>query len=400
MTNSALNRRKVWTMSCEALFQNFAASLPPDLVVKLCRRYQYPLPDAGHSDLALYHLAHEHCHRDSPFSRQVQRYLNRRHETLISQIAQLQPSDVRAKVVAVLTQEQASPPNLLPAMMWAVCSDPRREVRPIEKFFIEELHLRSHFLLLAQFRGEFRRVEAPAAAGAERETLAQTLKHLETERNDLQRDVQTLQRANARMRQDNTRLQGNLDDMKRHCTELEKLRRSQAAQPPQGLTLRDVRKLQYEVSRLSDALHEKEVEAARLAAKVASCEPVASLDEYPAGEDVPGSPPLPEWPVFDLSGKRVALIGGLTKAAGHYEQTINELGGLCVRYEGSANQGHKKLASIIRQADVVFCPVDCVSHGTASATKKLCRSLDKPCHFLRSSGVSHVRKKLHEVVAG
>ena len=103
MTRSVLNRRKLWTMSCEVLFQNFAASLTPDLIVKLCRRYQYPLPDASFSDLALYHLAHEHCHRDSPFSRQVQRYLNRRYEALISQIAQL-PSvgrtcqgDVRAR---------------------------------------------------------------------------------------------------------------------------------------------------------------------------------------------------------------------------------------------------------------------------------------------------------------
>ena len=49
---------------------------------------------------------------------------------------------------------------------------------------------------------------------------------------------------------------------------------------------------------------------------------------------------------------------------------------------------------------MVFCPVDCVSHGTASAAKKLCRSLDKPCHFLRSSGISHLRQKLREVVAG
>ncbi len=44
MPSSALNRRKLWTMSCEVLFQNFAASLTPDLIVKLCRRYQYPIP--------------------------------------------------------------------------------------------------------------------------------------------------------------------------------------------------------------------------------------------------------------------------------------------------------------------------------------------------------------------
>ena len=400
MTSSALNRRKLWTMSCETLFQNIAASLAPDFIVKLCRRCQYPLPDANHSDLALYHLAHEHCHRDSPFSRQVQRYLNRRYEALISQMTQLSPSDVRAKVMAVLAQEQAPSPSLLPGMMWAVCSDPRQELRPIEQFFVEELHLRSHCLLLAQFRGEAPSETEPADANAERETLERTLKQLKTERDDLRQDVQNLQRANTRMKQDNVRLQGDLDDAKQHCATLEQQRRSQAAQASQGVTLREVRKLQYEVTRLNDALRDKETEAARLAALVASHGPTPPPDDYSDDRGIPGESPPPEWPVFDLRGKRVALIGGLTKASGHYEQAISDLGGLCMRYEGSANQGHKKLARIIRQADVVFCPVDCVSHGTANAAKKLCRSLDKPCHFLRSSGISHVREKLREVAAG
>ena len=401
MTRSVLNRRKLWTMSCDVLFQNFAASLTPDLIVKLCRRYQYPLPDASFSDLALYHLAHEHCHRDSPFSRQVQRYLNRRYEALISQIAQLPPSDVRARVTDVLAQKQMQSGSLLPGMMWAVCSDPRLELRPIEQFFIEELHLRSHCLLLAQFRGETHPAADPVATSAKREDLEQTLKQLETERSVLRQDMQNLQRANNRMNQENARLQGDLDEAKRHCAALEKQRHSQAVQASRGVTLRDVRKLEYEVTRLSDALREKEEEAARLAAAVASYEHTPPPNnDYPVDENIPSEPPLPEWPVFDLHGKRVALIGGLTKASGHYEQTISELGGLCMRYEGSANQGHKKLARIIRQADVVFCPVDCVSHGTASAAKKLCRSLDKPCHFLRSSGISHLREKLREVVAG
>ena len=398
MTRSALNRRKLWTMSCEALFQNFAASLAPDFIVKLCRRFQYPVPDASHSNLALYHLAHEHCHRDSPFSRQVQRYLNRRYEAPISQLAQLSPSDVRARVAAILAQQQASSSSALPGVMWAVCSDPRQELRPIEKFFIEELHLRSHWLLLAQFRGETPSESNAASVDAERHALEQTLKQLETQRDDLRQDVQSLQRANSRVKQHNTHLQGELDDVKQHCAALEQQCRRQAAQ---GVTLREVKKLQYEVGRLSDALREKEAEALRLAALVASHEPGAPLDAAAIDVDLPHGEPSPaECPVFNLNGKRVALIGGLTKAAGHYEQTISDLGGLCMRYEGSANQGHKKLARIIRQADVVFCPVDCVSHGTANAAKKLCRSLDKPCHFLRSSGISHVREKLREVVSG
>ena len=399
MRNSAVNRRKLWTMSCETLFQNLAASLAPELIAKLCRRHQYPLPGGNYSNVALYHLAHEHCHRDSPFSRQVQRYLTRRHAAVVSQTAQLTPSGVRAKVSEVLAQRgQPHPANLLPALMWAVCSDPRPELRPIEKLFIEELHLRSHGLLLAQFRGEILPASGSGSADTERETLERSLRETETERNDLRQAVQDLQRANTHMMRNNAELEGELDHVRQRHDMLENQRRQLAAQASQGVALRDVRKLRYEVARLSDALRKKETEAAHLAATVASYECQSLVTDDLARQENPDTPP--ECPVFDLQGKRVALIGGLTKASGHYEQTISELGGLCMRYEGSANQGHKKLARIIRQADVVFCPVDCVSHGTASAAKKLCRSLDKPCHFLRSSGVSHVREKPREVVAG
>ena len=64
---------------------------------------------------------------------------------------------------------------------------------------------------------------------------------------------------------------------------------------------------------------------------------------------------------------------------------------------GMSIKGNKRLARVIRQGDVVFCLIDCVSHGTATSAKKLCRSFDKPCYFLRSSGVSYIREKLREV---
>ena len=397
MTASALNRRKLWAMSCESLFQNLAASLTPDFIIKLCRRYRYPVPNTSLSGVALYHLAHEHCHRDSPLSRHVQRCLNRRHQGFIAQMASLSPLAVCAKTADVLAQKQALATNLLPGILWAVCSDPRQQIRPIEKAFIEELHLRSHGMLLAQFRGEIRLAGGnDPTSFAENEALQQTLKHKEAERHDLCRNVQNLERANSRITLDNTRLRNDLNALKQRYTELEKQRLSQAMQ---GVKAREVRKLQYEVARLSDALREREMEVARLTSAVQR-EPASHVNDNRMESNGDDEAPPCEWPVFDLRGKRVALIGGLTKAAGHYEQAISQLGGRCMRYEDNTSQGHRTLASIIRQADVVFCPVDCVSHGTANAARKLCRSLDKPCHFLRSSGISHVREKLRGMAAG
>lgn len=98
-----------------------------------------------------------------------------------------------------------------------------------------------------------------------------------------------------------------------------------------------------------------------------------------------------------LHGKTVALIGDLVKASMHYEEAISQLGGSGVQHDGNANQGYKKLAKLIQQADVVLYPVDCVRHGAAHSAKKLCRALDKPCYFLRSSGISQIRETLRQV---
>jgi len=68
-----------------------------------------------------------------------------------------------------------------------------------------------------------------------------------------------------------------------------------------------------------------------------------------------------------------------------------------VQHDGNVNQGYKKWAKIIQQADVVLYPVDCVRHGAAHSAKKPCRALDKPCYFLRSSGISQIREKLRQV---
>ncbi len=399
MHSSTLNRRKLWSMSCETLFQNFAASLTPDLIVKFCRRHQIPLPNSNRGKVALFQAAHHHCHRDSPFARQLQRYLNRRHAALITQFALRQPEALQSIVESLLMGAETDMPDTLPGILWAICSDPRESVRSIEKLLIDELHGLSHCLLLAQFQG-YVRIVGPEdkMPDPERETLQNELKQLQTERCSLRHEVRQLKTVETRLTRDNAQLQRKLDALQRRCEAMEKQGQSPpVANVPHNMTPRDVKKLQYELAKLTDTLREKEEETQRLMAKVSSYEAMATDIDGEMTDGQSAAPLEPEWPCFDLNGKTVALIGGLTKASIHYEEAIHQLGGSCVRHDGNAHQGHCKLAKVIRQADVVFCPVDCVSHGTATSTKKLCRTLDKPCYFLRSSGISHIREKLREV---
>jgi hypothetical protein len=399
MHSSTLNRRKLWTMSCETLFQNVSASLTPALIIKLCGKHQIPLPGANRGKVALFQLTHEHCHHDSSFAQQVQRHLNRKHTALIAQMALLQPEDLRATVESLFLGGQPIPPDTLPGILWAVCSDPREAVRSTEQSLIDELHLLSHCLLLAQVQG-YIQIAGPEdkMADSKRDTLQQELEQLKAERYALQHDVRQLQSVNTRLAQDNAHLQHQIDACEQRCEVMVKQHQiPQVANAPQSVTPRELKKLRYELAKLTDTLHEKEEATQRLMALVSSYE---SMTADSASQEVGRrhtAQPEPEGPSFNLHGKTVALIGGLTKASMHYEEAISQLGGSCVRHSGNVNQGHKKLAKIIRQADVVLCPVDCVSHGAAHSAKKLCRTLDKPCYFLRSSGISHIREKLRQM---
>lgn len=312
MHSSALNRRKLWAMSCETLFQNAAASVAPEMLIKLYRRYQIPIPETDRDKVALYQVAHEYCHHDTPFSRQLQRYLNRKHAASIAQFAIAQPEDLRVTVEALMMDSQTALPDNLPGVLWAISSDPRKAVRPIEKILIDALHWLSHCLLLSQFQGHVRLLgpEEQSSAG-ERQALQQEIEHLKAERCTLRQEMQQHKKTASRLTKDNAQLQRQLEAVKQRCELLEEQRQNDsAAALPQGVTQRDLKKLQYEVGRLTKSLHEKENETQRLTALVSSYESMTTETTGESADARLSARPQSAWPNIDLSGKIVALIGG------------------------------------------------------------------------------------------
>ena len=58
-----------------------------------------------------------------------------------------------------------------------------------------------------------------------------------------------------------------------------------------------------------------------------------------------------------------------------------------MKHDGGQHENPALLAGLIRGADRVAFPVDCVSHDAALTVKRLCRQLGKPWVALRSSGL-------------
>ncbi len=56
-----------------------------------------------------------------------------------------------------------------------------------------------------------------------------------------------------------------------------------------------------------------------------------------------------------------------------------------------------RLDERVPQADVVFCPVDCVSHGASLRARALCRRYAKPFVPLRSASASCFRRGIDQL---
>ena len=90
----------------------------------------------------------------------------------------------------------------------------------------------------------------------------------------------------------------------------------------------------------------------------------------------------------DLCGRRVAYVGGRTGIVGHFRALVERLNGHFIHHDGGIEDHEGQLGRVLGQADVVLCPVDCVSHRACLRAKQFCKRNAKPFVPLRSAGLS------------
>lgn len=115
------------------------------------------------------------------------------------------------------------------------------------------------------------------------------------------------------------------------------------------------------------------------------------LSACPASPD--GSCPCP------LSGKCVLYVGGRCNLVRHYREMVESLGGTFIHHDGGVENSASELHGKLAGADMVLCPVDCVSHDACLAVKKACKARMKPFHMLRGSGLTSLARSLGSLAA-
>jgi len=97
---------------------------------------------------------------------------------------------------------------------------------------------------------------------------------------------------------------------------------------------------------------------------------------------------------FSLEGRKVAFVGGLDSLLPHYRQVVEDLGGVFYNHCGKISNGRGDLEILVGKVDAVFCPVNINSHHACLSVKRACKLRNKPCYFLRSSGLNAFKQAL------
>jgi regulator of replication initiation timing len=95
-----------------------------------------------------------------------------------------------------------------------------------------------------------------------------------------------------------------------------------------------------------------------------------------------------------LWGKRILYLGGRRHLVRHYRELVQRHGGQFLHHQGGQEGGKRQLPEVVARADVVLCPVDCISHEATLVAKGVCKRATKPFIPLRSSGLSSLQASL------
>ena len=287
----------------------------------------------------------------------------------------------------------------VPGPYWALMTHPR-STPPLMMRAFGEVHMLSH-LAGATNRADIRRLRAlegerqelsgqlTDAMGRLAESEARNRRIAEdheVEKRELANRLKAAREADQRLEQLKGRLREFEDD-----DAVRTLRTRNAALESE---LEDaMRRLRSETQRRSTLEHElSALQAAHqemsstVRALNTECDALESMLE--SGIDNAGDDAAESGRAVDLRGRRVAYVGGRTGIVGHFRALVERLNGHFIHHDGGIEDHEGQLGRILGQADVVLCPVDCVSHRACLRAKRFCKRTAKPFVPLRSAGLS------------
>jgi len=310
----------------------------------------------------------------------LQRALDRRHGLSIKQYG-------RAKDETALRAlwDESLKSGDIPGAYWALLSHSHATDEVVKKAF-RDVHMLSH-LVGAANRADIRRLrQLEEENGALTEKLARQQQHL---RDGFTSRDETIRRLNealiGRAADGVEAAQANREDV---CGEIETLR-GVLADVNRKLGRETARRERLEQRLNALSASQSKTEAALRAAEAdrdAFRRDVELIEDHilgllePAAEGSEGA--------LDLSGRTILYVGGRQHQIPRLNEVIERAGGSFLHHDGGIEHSSTLLPGLISRADVLYFPIDCISHDAVATIKRLCRLSDKPYQPLRTASVA------------
>ena len=153
---------------------------------------------------------------------------------------------------------------------------------------------------------------------------------------------------------------------------------------------RSIDQNQWLTQQLAESLQERDLLEAALERELARSRADAA-DPKAADADAPrGAAP-------DLVGRCVLYVGGRHGQCKHFRELVERRNGRFIHHDGGREDARTQLWDVVRQADAVFCPLDCVSHDAVNRIKRFCERHTKPLVLLPRASLAAFNRGLSSV---
>jgi hypothetical protein len=302
-------------------------------------------------------------------SKLLHKLLDKKHRITLNQFAK---AKTEAEVAALW--DEAVKRGEIPGAYWAVMSHSATSDSLVKRVF-GQVHMLSH-LVGAANRADIRRLadlEGENAALREKDERQQAqIREAVTKRDAKIRELEALL-SKALAQSVEPQDDGGADALASLVANLERRLSSEA-----GHRARVEERLKVAEERLNaerKARAETERVQAALAAELAAAETMLAADEATA-EDAAA-----------LTGRILLYVGGQTGHVANLRDLAGRFAAKLIHHDGGIEDRNPQLAGLISQADLVFFPVDCISHDAMQTVKRVSRQAAKPYVPLRSAGL-------------
>ena len=101
-----------------------------------------------------------------------------------------------------------------------------------------------------------------------------------------------------------------------------------------------------------------------------------------------------------LEGRCILYVGGRCQLLPHLRARAASWKASLLHHDGGQEESLQSLGGLVDRADVVLCPIDCVSHQACLKVKGLCRRRAKPFVPLRSSSATCFTRAIRALHGG